>query len=110
MGSTQVTFIEPVLPLVLGRFLGCGKDNEHSAYRIANYQKKSFKLTSFCTICCFKLREDKKRAAALERPDVEAMATRVKDAETMTEAAPIAEEAEKIAAIRAEEARFKVEE
>ena len=77
MGSNEDTSTAPVFPLVFGRCPGCGGDNEYSAYRLADYQKKSFKLTSFCTICCFKLREGKKRAAALERPDVEATATSV---------------------------------
>ena len=73
-----------------------------------DYQKNRFKLTSFCPICCFKRREYKKRMAAPKRPNVKV--TAVKDAETMTEAAPNAEEAEKLAVIKAEEARLKMEE
>ena len=62
-------------------------------------------ITAIFIICCFM-----KRAAALEQPNVGATATTVKDAETMTEAAPNAEEAEKLAVIKAEEARPKMEE
>ena len=67
-------------------------------------------LTSSCKYCPAVQRGVKKRAAALERPAKEAMATTVKDAGTMTEAAPNAEEAGKIATIRAEEARLKIKE
>ena len=60
--------------------------------------------------CCAGQREAKKRAAELERPAEGAMSRAVKDSEETTEAAPNAEEAEKTAAIRAEEARLKAEE
>jgi len=77
MGSDQDAFIKPVFPLVLGPCDGCGEDNEYSAHRLADYQKKGFKLTSFCPICLFKLREAKKCATAPERPDEEAKAMTV---------------------------------
>ena len=48
MGSDPDTSIAPELPLVLGRCLGCGLDNEYSPFRLAEYQKNRFKLTSFC--------------------------------------------------------------
>ena len=61
-------------------------------------------VQSFIT-CYAEQREAKMRAAELERSAVEAMAKTVKNAE----AAPNAEEAEKISAIRAKEARLKAE-
>ena len=79
MRSNQDTFVAPVFPLIHGRCLGCGRDNEYSPHRLAEYRKKCFKPTSLCTICLFT-----KRAAALKQPDVKVTATRVKDAETMT--------------------------
>ena len=74
-----------MFPLVLGPCGGCGEDNKYSARRLADYQARGFILTTFCICCCFKQREVKKRAAALGRPDEEAMATAVKDAETVAE-------------------------
>ena len=66
MGSTQDTFIEPALPLVFGICPGCGKDNEYSPFRLADYQKKRFKLSSFCTICLFKKRATDPSVSARE--------------------------------------------
>jgi len=114
MGSNQGTFIELEYPLVFGRCPGCGYDNVYSKKRLADYQKKGFILTSFCTICLFKRRAGREQAAmrpaAPVRPDAKATTMAVQHVATMTEAAPIAEEAEKIAATKAAEACLQVEE
>ena len=73
-----------------------------------DYQSNGFGLTSYCTICCLKRREYKKRMDAPKRPN--AKPTTVKDAETMTEAVPSTEETENFAATKAAEAHLKVEE
>ena len=58
--------------------------------------------------CVFKRRV--KRTAAPEQLVAKATTPKVQDAETMTKAAPNAEEADKIAATKAEEAQLKAEE
>ena len=85
MGSTQDTSIEPEYPLVLGPCGLCGGSNIYFAHRLRQYRLLGHILTSSCKYCCAEQREVKKRAAALGRPDEEAMATAVKDAETVAE-------------------------
>ena len=97
-------------PLVLGTCSLCGGSNTHSPHRMEQYRLLGQILTSLCKYCCAEQREAKQRAATLKRPDEKANAKAVRDAGTNTEPAPYAEEAEKLAVIKAEEVRPKMEE
>ena len=110
MGSNQGTSIGLKYPLVLGPRGLCGGSNIYSLHCMEQYRLLGHILTSLCKYCCAEQREAKQRAATLKRPDEKAKAKTVKDTGTMTEAAPYAEEAEKLAVIKAEEARPKMEE
>ena len=79
-----------MFPLVLGTCIRCGGKNKYSAHRLEQYRLRGWILTTLYKCCALTQREGKKLAAALERPDVEATATAVKDAGTMTEADPTA--------------------
>ena len=58
----------------------CGRSNIYSGHRLAKYELLGNKLTSSCKYCLAVQCGAKKRAAALERPAEEAMATAVKGA------------------------------
>ena len=82
--------------------------NFYSESRFKEYQEHGWVFTALCTGCLLLRRHQ--RTAALERPIEKATAPKVQDAGTMTEAAPEAEKADKIAATKAAEAHLKVEE
>ena len=86
------------------------RSNIYSPRRLRSYWLRDHILPSKCRICLIRQREPEIRKAALRRSAKKAMTTAFKNAEAMTEAALNAEEAEKIAATRTEEARLKAEE
>ena len=107
MGSNSETSIAPEPQLVLGSCLGCGWNNQYSPRRLGDYREKGWKLSPLCTKCLFE-----RRATTFKQPDgkAKAKAKTFQDTGTMTDPAPYAEEAEKLAVIKAEGACPKMEE
>ena len=104
MGSNSETSIAPGPQLVLGSCLGCGWNKQYSPRRLGDYQEKGWKLSPLCTKCLFE-----RRATTFKQPDgkAKAKAKMFQDTGTMTDPAPFAEEAEKLAVIKAEGPRPK---